>query len=88
MGGLPNYLERERLKAVERKGLPVDNVRLVNLCNSNEGVFGKAGSETGHAIQSRFGKINRLAPMGNLRLLKNHEIEPSPSALKRHDKEP
>jgi hypothetical protein len=42
---LLTLIERELLKAVERKGLPLQDISLLHLCDQEEGVFGIAGSD-------------------------------------------
>jgi hypothetical protein len=45
MPDLPTVIERELLKAVGRKGLPLQGISLLHLCDQEEGVIGIAGSE-------------------------------------------
>jgi hypothetical protein len=77
---LDSDTEEHLLRDIERKGLPLSQVSLVDICDADPAVYGRSG-ESRRPVQQRFGKIKRLKPKGYLALLKKYKIKPSPVTL-------
>jgi hypothetical protein len=77
---LDSDTEEHLLRDIERKGLPLDQVSLVDICDADPAIYGRSGKPR-RPVQQRWGKIKRLKPRGYLALLKKHKIPPSPATL-------
>jgi hypothetical protein len=72
--------EEHLLRDIERKGLPLEQVSLLDICDANIAVYGRSGQPR-REVQQRWGKIKKLQPCSYLALLKKHKIPPSPATL-------
>ena len=77
---LDSDTEEHLLRDIERKGLPLAQVSLVDICDADPAVYGRSGKPR-RPVQQRWGKIKRLKPRGYLALLKKYKIPPSPATL-------
>jgi hypothetical protein len=77
---LDSDTEEHLLRDIERKGLPLAQVSLVDICDADLAVYGRSGNPR-RPVQQRWAKIKKLTPRGYLALLKKHKIPPSPATL-------
>jgi hypothetical protein len=68
------------LEDIERTGLPLDQVSLVNICDDKEGIYGAPGASR-RPVQLRFQKIKDLTARGYRRLLCKYNITAGPATL-------
>ena len=77
---LSQKAEQQLLADIENAGLPLDQMSLVDLCDSKEGICGAPGLPR-RPVQLRFQKIKELTSRGYRRLLAQHSISPGPATL-------
>jgi hypothetical protein len=77
---LDSDTEEHLLSDIERNGLPLAQVSLVDICDADLAVYGRSGNPR-RPVQQCWAKIKKLTPHGYLALLKKHKIPPSPATL-------
>jgi hypothetical protein len=77
---LQQKVERTLLEDLEKTGLPLDQISLVDICDAKEGIYGAPGKSR-RPVQLRFQKIKDLTARSYRKLLYKHNITPSPPTL-------
>ena len=77
---LDSGIEENLLRDIKQKGLPLAQVSLVDICDTNPAINSGSGKPR-RPVQTRWGKIRKVKPCGYLALLKKHKIPPSPATL-------
>jgi hypothetical protein len=72
--------ENSLLQDIERIGLPLDQISLVDICDAKEGIYGAPGKRR-RPVQLRFQKIKDLSPRGYKKLLAKYSITPGLATL-------
>jgi hypothetical protein len=60
--------EEHLLRDIERKGILLAEVSLVDICDENPAIYGRSGKAR-RPVQQRWAKIKRLIPRGYLAFL-------------------
>jgi hypothetical protein len=73
-------VEKTLLADIEKIGLPLDQVSLIDICDAKEGIYGAPGKSR-RAVQLRFQKIKELTARGYRKLLSRYSITPGPATM-------
>jgi hypothetical protein len=73
-------IEETLLRDIERKGIPLAQISLVDICDNSPAIYGRAGKAR-RPVQQRWAKIKKLKPRSYLALLHEYKIPPSPATL-------
>jgi hypothetical protein len=77
---LSQKVEKSLLQDIERIGLPLSQISLVDICDAKEGIYGAPGKSR-RPVQLRFQMIKDLTHHGYKKLLAKYSITPGPATL-------
>jgi hypothetical protein len=80
---ISELLEKSLLEDIEQKGLPFDQISLVQLCNDKELIYGPPSSALRRKIQKHFNKLKNRTPSNYQKLLVKYSIVPGPFTFHR-----
>jgi hypothetical protein len=76
-------VEKALLQDIEQKGLPFDQISLVQLCDQREAFYGPPSSALRRAIQKHFYRLKQRTPKNYQKLLVKYSILPGPFTCQR-----
>jgi hypothetical protein len=76
-------LEKALLTDIEQKGLPFDQISLVQLCDKRQLIYGEPSTTLRRAIQKHYTKLKNRTPRNYQKLLLKYSIVPGPFTFHR-----
>jgi hypothetical protein len=80
---LDSEVEKAFVAAVEKKGIALEKITFLDICESNQSSFGGSGSKRRRALSKRWYDIKQLSAKNYSKLLQKHSIVPGPYTFAR-----